>query len=318
MDGTEKIPMGVSRCLLGENVRYDGGHKLDRFVRDTLGQFFDYVGVCPEVECGLPVPREAMRLEGDPEHPRLRTIKTREDHTDRMQAWGQGRLEELTPLCLCGYIFKSKSPSSGMERVKVYSEKGIPSMKGVGIWARMFMDRFPLVPAEEEGRLNDPALRENFITRVFVLKRFRDLLSSDLGPAGLVRFHTRHKLLIMAHHEPTYREMGRLVARAGSLSVADLEQAYLPLLLKALSFKTTRRKHQNVLMHILGYFKKILTADEKQEMLEIVSLYARGLQPLIVPVTLVNHYVRKYGQEYLSEQYYLRPHPVELGLMNHV
>jgi uncharacterized protein YbgA (DUF1722 family)/uncharacterized protein YbbK (DUF523 family) len=310
--------MGVSRCLLGEPVRFDGGHKLDRYVRDTLGRYFTYVGVCPEVECGLSVPREAMRLQGDPAEPRLVTIRSGVDHTDGMQAWGRKRLEELASLGLCGFIFKSKSPSSGMERVKVYNGKGAPSMQGVGIWARMFMDRFPLVPVEEEGRLHDPGLRENFITRVFVFKRFRDMLDSNPSSKTLVDFHTRHKLLIRAHHEPLYREMGRIVAQAGALGLDDLREKYLPMMVKALGYKTTFKKNRNVLEHIVGYFKKFLSTDEKRELLDLIAGYARGMYPLIVPVTLINHYVRKYDIRYLREQYYLQPHPLELGLRNHV
>jgi uncharacterized protein YbgA (DUF1722 family)/uncharacterized protein YbbK (DUF523 family) len=313
----DRIAIGISSCLLGEKVRYDGGHKHDPYITGTLGRFFSFVPVCPEVECGLPVPREAMRLVGDPAAPRLVTIRTRVDHTDRVLAWGGRRLDELEGEDLCGYVFKSRSPSSGMARIKVYDESGMPRPVGVGIWARMFMDRFPLLPVEDEGRLHDPELREGFVERVFVMRRWRDLVSSRVTVGRLVEFHTRHKLLVLAHSPAVYREMGRLVAQGKAMAPAELCDRYLALLAKALGQKATVRKHVNVLQHMMGYFKKQLSADEKQELLEVIDRYGRGLVPLVVPATLVNHYVRKHGQPYLAEQVYLDPHPVELKLRNH-
>jgi uncharacterized protein YbgA (DUF1722 family)/uncharacterized protein YbbK (DUF523 family) len=312
----ERIRLGVSSCLLGENVRYDGGHKLDRYVRDTLGAHFEYVPVCPEKECGLPVPREAMHLTGDPESPRLVTVRSGTDHTDRMQRWGRTRLEELAELDLCGFIFKSRSPSSGMERIKVYDDRGNPSRTSTGIWARMFMDRFPLLPVEDEGRLHDPKLRERFIEHVFVYSRFRRMQRQGPDPGRLVEFHTRHKLLIMAHSPELYREMGRYVARAAQIPREELLPGYLRLLDRAMRTQATVRKNANVLFHLLGYFKDSLTSDEKQEFTEITERYRHGHVPLIVPITLVNHFVRKYGEPYLQRQVYLNPHPVELKLRN--
>ncbi|MHB8773029.1 MAG: YbgA family protein [Syntrophales bacterium] len=316
---SDTIRLGVSACLLGQNVRHDGGHKLDPFLRDTLGQYVEFLPVCPEVECGLPVPREAMHLAGDPAQPRLVTVKTGRDITGQMEAWGARRLEELESERLCGYIFKSRSPSSGMERVTVYTESGTPGGKtGVGIWARMFMARFPLLPVEDEGRLHDPKLRENFIERVFVFKRWRALAAAQRSRSGLVDFHTRHKLLIMAHSVEAYRELGRLVAGQGQLPQQELYDRYLTILADALRLIATPRKNTNVLHHIMGYFKKVLAADEKQELLELIDAYRREAVPLIVPVTLLNHYVRKYGQPYLAGQVYLNPHPLELKLRTHV
>ena len=314
----EKIKLGISACLLGERVRYDGGHKLDRFLTETLGRFVEYVPVCPEVECGLPVPRESMRLVGDPRNPRLVTARTNEDFTERMQSWGSGKLAELEAENLSGFIFKSKSPSSGMERIKVYNEKGAPSPRGVGIWARMFMERFPLLPVEEEGRLHDPELRENFIERIFVLKRWREIIRAGKTLGGLVTFHTRHKLLIMSHSVELYRRLYKLVAEGKKYDPESLFTEYFDLLSKALVLKTTVKKNVNVLQHLQGYFKKHLSANEKQELLEIIGSYAAGRLPLIVPVTLINHFVRRYGQPYLREQYYLNSHPLELKLRTHV
>lgn len=315
---SEKIKLGVSTCLLGEKVRYDGGHKLNRYVRDTLGRHFEYFPVCPEVECGLPVPREALRLVGDPASPRLVTNKTGFDFTEQMQDWGRRRLAALEQEDLCGYIFKSRSPSSGMERIKVYREKdGMPVNDGVGIWARMFMEHFPFLPVEDEGRLNDPLLREHFIERVFVYARWRELLRGGLRARELIDFHSRHKLLFMAHSPRLYADMGAFVANFKNLSSAEVADAYQELLDQAMQEKTSVKKHINVLHHLLGYFKNDLSPDEKQEFLDLVEAYRQGNVPLIVPVTLVNHFVRKYQEPYLGRQYYLNPHPGELRLRNH-
>jgi uncharacterized protein YbgA (DUF1722 family)/uncharacterized protein YbbK (DUF523 family) len=313
-----EIKVGISACLLGQPVRYDGGHKLDRFLAGTLGRYVTFVPVCPEVESGMGIPREAMRLTGDPRHPRLVTIRSGRDMTEQVKEWGRRRVRELESERLCGFIFKSRSPSSGMERVKVYDGHGVPAPVGVGVWARIFMDRFPDIPVEEEGRLNDPVLRESFIERIFVLKRWRESQEGGMTPGGLVRFHTRHKLLLMAHSPELYREMGKVVAGAGSSRIEEVSREYFHLLNRCLRMKATLKKNRNVLQHLMGYFKKQLSPDEKQEILEIIDGYAKGHYPLIVPVTLCNHFVRKYRQSYLQEQVYLNPHPVELQLRNHV
>jgi uncharacterized protein YbgA (DUF1722 family)/uncharacterized protein YbbK (DUF523 family) len=312
------VKIGISSCLLGENVRYDGGHKLDRFLRDTLGPYVRYLPVCPEFECGLGVPREAMRLEGAPEAPRLITVKTRKDMTEIMKKWTEKRVVELEEDNLCGFIFKSRSPSSGMERVKVYNEKGVPVMKGVGLFARAFMNHFPLVPVEDEGRLHDPVLRENFIERVFTLKRWRDMTVGNKNIGTLARFHTRNKYLLLSHSEKNYRIMGRMVAEAKQIPINKVFQDYERMLLNTLKLKATPRKNINVLQHMMGYFKKDLSHDEKQELLTTLDEYGNGDIPLIVPVTLIRHYVRKYKESYLMEQTYLNPHPLELRLRNHV
>ena len=315
---TSAIKLGVSTCLLGEKVRYDGGHKHNRYVTQVLGRFFAFVPVCPESECGLGIPRESMRLVGTVDNPRLVTTKSGVDHTLRMQRWSAAKLDELAQEDLCGYIFKKDSPSSGLHRVKVYNDKGQPVKKGRGLFAAAFTKRFPLVPVEDEGRLNDPVLRENFIERVFAMKRWRDHLQRGRSLGRLVDFHTREKLFIMAHSQKHYREMGRLVATGKQMTPAELYNRYEELFFVALGLKGSISKNTNVLMHILGYFKKQLSADEKQEVLELIDNYRNGHLPLVVPVTLMNHFVRKYSQPYLSVQTYLNPHPVELQLRNHV
>lgn len=315
----ERIRLGISSCLLGNLVRFDGGHQHDRYLTETLGKYVDYIPVCPEVECGMTIPRESLRLIGDPENPRLITSKTGLDHTEQMHTWAAKRLLLLDNEQLDGFIFKSRSPSSGMERVKVYpaSGKGMAEKKGIGIFARAFMAHFPDLPVEEDGRLHDIVLRENFIERIFVHRRWRKLLAENMTTGGLIQFHTSHKLLLFSHSEKIYREMGRLVANAKHTPQDELFSSYEKQLMAALKLKSSLKKHTNVLLHLLGYFKTQLTADEKLELIEIIDKFKDGLIPLIVPITIINHYVRKYGQEYLAGQLYLNPHPLELKLRNH-
>ncbi len=314
----EKIRLGISTCLLGEPVRFDGGHKWDRFLTDTLGQYVEYVPVCPEVECGLGIPREPLRLVGDWQNPRLITVRTNLDQTDRMKEWAKRKILELEKEDLCGFIFKSGSPSSGMERVKVYDRNGVPAKRGVGIFARAFIDHLPLLPVEDEGRLNDPHLRENFIERIFALKRWREVLREKPSRGKLIDFHTRNKLLLLSHSPNHYQQMGRWVAQGKKAPLKELYARYQTLFLEALKVKATSKKNANVLQHMMGYFKDQLSADEKQELLDIIDRFRQEFLPLIVPVTLITHYVRKYKQPYLLEQSYLQPHPTELQLRNHV
>jgi len=314
----KKFKIGISSCLLGNEVRWNSGHKLDKYLTNTLGQFVEYVPVCPEVEAGFGVPRESFRLVGDPDAPRLITFKSKTDHTDRMVTWAKKRVRELEKEDLCGFIFKSDSPSSGMIRVKVYNEKGMPHKVGIGIFARAFMEHFPLIPVEDDGRLNNPLIRENFILQIFTMKRWRDNMARKPSMGNLVDFHTRNKLLILSHSPKLYRLMGKLVADGKKLPIKELYDQYQLLLMEALKLKTTIRKNTNVLQHLMGYFKKQLSGDEKQELLEIFGQYRNEHVPLIVPITLINHYVRKYEQPYLKQQTYLHPHPLELKLRIHV
>lgn len=311
------VKIGISSCLLGNKVRYDGGHSHDRFLTQTLGLFAEYVPVCPEVECGMPVPREAVRLEGDVQNPRLVTRKTGIDKTDQMMAWIKGRIGELAGENLCGFIFKSKSPSSGLYRIKVYGEDGSVRENGTGLFAKAFTEAFPRIPVEEAGRLNDPKLRENFIENIFSLQRWRQFLGQNKTLGGLVEFHTRNKLLILSHSRDIYRKMGRHVAHGKNEDISSLIDQYEELLLAALRLPTTLKKNINVLQHIMGYFKKNLTSDEKQELLSVFEQYRSGYVPLIVPLTLIKHYVRKYDQPWLKMQTYLNPHPFELKLRNY-
>ncbi len=314
----EKIKIGISSCLLGEKVRYDGGHKLDRYIVDTLGQYFEWVSVCPEVEYGLSVPREAMRLIGDPEAPHLVTIRTKIDHTDGMLKWAEKRLKLFEKEELCGFIFKSKSPSSGISGVKVYNNSGIPIKKGMGIFAKAFINRFPLIPVIDDGRLHDPLLRENFIERVFVYKRWRDFEKSGGRIKDLINFHTEHKLLILSHNPKYLTLLGRMIANAKRYRPERLLNEYIKVLMEGLNYISTVKKNTNVLFHIMGYLKNHLSKDEKEELIEVIDKYHKGYLPLIVPIVLIKHYVRKFDEPYLKRQYYLNPHPLELMLRNHV
>jgi uncharacterized protein YbgA (DUF1722 family)/uncharacterized protein YbbK (DUF523 family) len=314
----EKIRIGISSCLLGKQVRYNGGHQRDRFITDTMSTYCEFVPVCPEVECGLPIPRESMRLVGNLDSPRLITTKSKIDHTEGMQGWIARRLDELAGDDLVAFIFKTKSPSSGLRSVKVYLENGnVKSYKGQGMFARAFTRRFPDIPVDDEGRLHDPGIRENFIETIFVLQRWREGPRGG-GPGKIVEFHSRHKYTLMAHSPEKLRQMGKIVARIGSGDIETLRGEYFSLLLQALSIKKTVKKNYNVLLHVGAYFKKDLEAEERAELKELADRYYRSYVPLVVPLTFIQHYARKYEKAYLEDQWYLNPHPVELGLLNHV
>lgn len=311
------IKVAISSCLVGQKTRYDGGHRWDRFLTDTLGRYLELVPICPEAECGLGVPREPMRLMDHPEAPRLLTVQTGRDLTDRMATWVERKMMHLVSENLAGFIFKSKSPSCGPAKVKLYNEQGEIVGQAAGLFARAFQDYFPLVAVEDEGRLQDPEIRENFIEQLFFWRRWRELRAHNPDLGDLVAFHTRHKYQLLAHSTVHYRLMGQLVARGREVAIPQLLADYEALACAALRLKATLRKNANVLYHLLGYFKKQLNGDDRQELLEAIDSYRRGEAPLIIPITLINHYVRKYQEPYLQGQAYLNPHPLELLLRNH-
>ena len=309
------IIIGVSSCLLGERVRYDGGHKHDRYLTGTLGRFFRLLPVCPEAGCGLPIPREPMRLEEEGGRVRLVTTRTRIDHTERMRRWCAEKVAELAAEDLCGFIFKKGSPSSGLFGVKVY-RPGMKAKTGRGLFAEAVTASFPLLPVEEEERLRDPELREHFIVRVLAYRRWKDLAAGGTTPGRLAAFHSAHKLLLMAHSPEHCREMGRLVARANGVPPEELFPRYEALFMKALARRATVRKNNGVLQQIAGRFKKRLTPEERAEVAGVIGEYHDRLVPLAVPVTLLRHYAGKYGQEQLLGQLYLTPSTMELMLRN--
>jgi uncharacterized protein YbgA (DUF1722 family)/uncharacterized protein YbbK (DUF523 family) len=304
--------------LLGENVRYDGGHKRNFFLTDVLAQYVEWMPVCPELEMGLGVPRESIQLERKNELVQLVGTKSRTDHTSTMNQWSKRRLNELAREDLCGYILKKDSPSCGLERVRVYDHNGVPSRDGRGLFAEALIGRFGNLPVEEEGRLQDPKLRENFIERVFAYRRLRTLFAGRWSAGEMVAFHTRHKLLLMAHSPAAYRELGRLVAAVRKTPRKALEQEYSSRFMEGMRAIATRGRHANVLQHMLGYLRKQLDKESIKEVTGLIEDYRRGLVPLIVPITLIRHYVRLFKIEYLGGQVYLDPHPKELMLRNHV
>jgi uncharacterized protein YbgA (DUF1722 family)/uncharacterized protein YbbK (DUF523 family) len=314
----QKIRLGVSACLLGQEVRYDGGHKRDRFLIDTLGRFVEWVPVCPEVEIGLGIPRDRIRLVGDAAAPRLIVEKTGDDLTARMERYARARTRELESLDLHGYVLKRGSPSCGLFRVRVYDERGVVRGNGAGAYARVLTARFPVLPVEEEGRLGDPALRENFIERVFAMARWRTFVARRPGAGDLVAFHTAQKFAVLAHSPSHYATLGRLVAAGGGARLAARVTEYGTLLMQALSIRATRARHANVLQHLTGFFKRQLEAAQRVELADVIHDYRLGLVPLVVPLTLIKHHVRRLGVAYLADQVYLSPHPKELMLRNHV
>jgi uncharacterized protein YbgA (DUF1722 family)/uncharacterized protein YbbK (DUF523 family) len=317
--GARPIRIGVSSCLLGQEVRWDGGHQRDRFVTDVLGPFVEFVPVCPEVGSGLSTPRETLRLVGEVDAPRLVFNKSGEEHTPALQRFAREEMRRLEALDLCGYVLKKDSPSCGMERVKVYGKKGSSAVrKGVGVFARVLMERFPLLPVEEDGRLNDAVLRETFVERVFAYRRWRDLLEEGFTPGRLVDFHRRHKYLLLAHSPQHYSELGRVVAQGKKVPRARLRDEYGRPFMEGMARKATVGKHYNVLQHMAGYFKERLDDASRSELHQVLADYRARLVPLIVPVTLIRHHVRALEVEYLADQVYLAPNPKELMLRNHV
>jgi len=315
---TRKPRIGISSCLLGYQVRFDGAHKRDYFLTDTFGKFVDWVPVCPELEVGMGVPRESVRLVGRPNDPDMVAERSGRNWTAAMKRYTLNKVQELDNLELSGYILKKNSPSCGMERVRVYGPKGMPSKQGRGLFASAVMESLPLLPVEEEGRLNDPTLRENFIERVFSYRRWQDMAAGARSVAALVDFHTRHKFLLLAHSDRHYRQLGRMVAQAKQFPLGEAYKKYGELFMSALAVRATVKKHRNVLDHMMGYFTQHLSREERSELVQIIRDFQQNLIPLIVPITLMRHYVKKYDVEYLDNQIYLDPSPKELMLRNHV
>jgi uncharacterized protein YbgA (DUF1722 family)/uncharacterized protein YbbK (DUF523 family) len=314
-----RIRVGISACLLGQEVRYNGGHKRDAFLADTFGRYVDWVPVCPEVELWMGTPRPPIRLERRGEEVRLVMPSTGEDYSAPMRDWSRRRAEALAGMELDGYVLKKDSPSCGLERVKVYSGAGAAVKDGRGLFAAALTARLPDLPVEEEGRLNDPRLREDFIARVFVHHRWRAGEREGWTRAALMRFHERHKFLLLARNQAGLRRLGRLLGESGRAEpAADLAAAYRRGLTETLRRPATRRGHANVLHHLAGFVSDPLDAADRAELAETVERYRLGLVPLIVPLTLIRHHARRQEVSYLRDQVYLEPHPYELSLLNEV
>lgn len=310
------LRLGVSACLLGNEVRYDGGHKRHPFLTDLLGRFVEWVPVCPEVEAGFGTPREPMHLVRAGDGVRLVTVRTKLDVTNQLQTAVAARLRQLASLELDGYVLKKDSPSCGLFRVKVHGGSG-GARDGRGLFAAGLAAAQPLLPLEEEGRLNDPKLREAFIERVFAYRRLRELRSRPVRAGDLMRFHARHKLLLLSHAPAAYARLGRLVAATKGRVGRALLDEYATAFMEALAVPASRGRHVNVLQHMAGYFDAA-DADSRRELATTIADYGRGLVPLVVPLTLIAHHARRHDVRYLLDQVYLQPHPKELMLRNHV
>lgn len=309
-----KIRIGISSCLLGEKVRFDSGHKRNAYINGILSNFFEFTGFCPEVEIGLSIPREPIRLVtlNDKVHcvgtrnPDLDVTEDLYRSADEQQFWHRQ---------LCGYILKKGSPSCGMERVRLY--KGdIPDRIGVGLYAERLMQNFPDLPIEEEGRLEDPVLRENFIQRVYIFSRWQKLMAQAVSMKSLTLFHAQHKYIYMSHDQSMARQLGSWLAENHKTDLDTLTTQYLSKMMTLLKQRATRKNHVNTLQHIQGYLKNHLDADDKQELTANIKQYREGLLPLIVPITLLRHHFRRHPNNYISDSYYMQPHPSELMLLN--
>jgi len=313
----ERIRVGISSCLLGDTVRYDGGHKHNRYITKLLSGFFEFVSTCPEVAIGMGVPRPPIRLVGDPQSPRAVGIKDPTlDVTDALDTYAGASVEKVR--LLSGYIFKRGSPSCGMARVKVFGSKGARMSGGTGIFARRLIGEIPLMPVEEEAGLTDPALRENFIARVFVYRRWQAMTAAGITPAKLVEFHTRHKMLIRCHGTVAYAQLDRLAADAGAEVVEGLAGEYVALLMETLSRPASREQHGTVLAELAGYLKRDIDPRDQAELARLIDEYRLGRVPLVVPITMLKHHFRRSPNAYAVHQYYLEPHPEALQLRNFI
>ncbi|MDC5850111.1 DUF523 and DUF1722 domain-containing protein [Vibrio europaeus] len=310
----QQIKIGISSCVLGERVRFDSGHKLSKFVTKELTPYFEFVPVCPEVGSGMPVPRPTIRLMSNED--RISLVETKEptkEHTQAVTDYSKSKVVELEREQLCGYIVCAKSPTCGMERVKVYKKNSAENV-GVGLYTNELMKAMPWLPVEEDGRLNDPVLKENFITRIYTLKDFYDSIGDEPTRGKIVAFHSRYKLTLMAHHPTSYKELGKLVANVKDYDIEEFYKWYRQGLMAAMTHRASRKNNTNVLMHLQGYFKRALSRSQKKELVQVIEDYRVGLLPLLAPLTLIKHYLAAHPDSYLENQAFLQPHPQELRL----
>lgn len=313
-----QISLGISACLMGQKVRYNGEHKRSTYCMNQLSQHFNFVNVCPEVGIGMTIPRKPIRLVGDMSH--YRAVGTDDpglDVTNELYAYGVEKAQELKSE-ISGYILMQKSPSCGMERVKIYHENGSPLRSGPGMFARALMEHAPLLPVEEEGRLHDPVLRENFINRVVAYHRWHQEILPDLSYKAIGDFHASYKYLLMAHGQNDYTLLGQLVARGQNMQLEEMAGQYFSAFIELMKKRANRKSHTNVMLHILGYLKKSINAEDKQKLLTHIESYRTGQVPLIAPLTVLKHFVDLHGSDYVRQQYYLQPHPEALGLRNNL
>ena len=314
-DYAEQPVIGISSCLLGQKVRYDGTAKRDRWIVEQLGRFVDYQPVCPEMAIGLGAPRPPIRLVASATQPRVVGVEDPSiDVTDRLEGFALETAAQLG--AISGYVFMSKSPSCGMGRVKLYNVGGHAEKKGIGAYARVIMHSLPNLPCEEEGRLNDPMLRENFVNRVFAYRRWQTLRTTDLTAKALIDFHARHKYMVMAHSQAAYQRLGRLLSNLKGVDLSRVADAYEAQFMAALKRRIGRKRHVNALQHIQGYLKDRIDGGDKAELAQSIEAYRREEVPLVVPMKLLRHYFRCHPDDYIDQQWYLDPYPESLGLRN--
>lgn len=312
------MKIGVSSCLLGDQCRYDGSGSKDAFITNELKKYFELIGYCPE-EPVFGTPRDTIRLVEVNNEVRVHIGRNGEDVTDKLTISSQSFAKKAKVDELCGFILKSKSPTCGMERVKVYQETNAPSeKKGIGFFAKELKKIYPYLPMEEEGRLNDPWLKENFLMQVFAYSDLQSFLKKELQYKDLVQFHTNYKYLIFAKSEKSYKQLGRIVANHEKKPIDEILKIYELEFLKAISEKSTIKKTYNVLLHIVGYFKKLITKEEKEHLITACEEYKQGIIPLIAVTKLINLYVTRFDEKYLKTQKFLHPYPKELSLRSHI
>ena len=312
---TEKqILIGISSCLLGEEVRYDAGHKHHSYITQTLGRYFKFQSFCPEMSIGLGAPRESMRLIKMEDG--IHCVGNRTPTLDVTQQLIDSAQQQISwHVNLCGYILKKDSPSCGMDRVRVYTGE-MPERNGRGLYAQVLMENFPNLPVEEEGRLGDPVLRENFVKRVFVYRHWRDLDETGLNLHKLTDFHAQYKYVLLSHDQARTRGLGNRLANAGKQQIDEILHWYFPELMQILKICATRKNHVNVLQHLQGFLKDDIDKEDKKELAETIENYRRELLPLIVPITLLRHHFRRHPKPFVEKSKYLDPHPAELMLLN--
>ncbi|WP_440099075.1 YbgA family protein [Streptosporangium sp. H16] len=308
--------IAVSSCLMGEPVRFDGGHSRNRFLNGELDRHVEWVHICPEMEIGLGSPRETLLLELSPDGTRLVSRKSRVDLTDRMTALAEERAPALREVD--GYVLKSRSPSCGVHGIPVHAGGTTVDHKGTGVFAAAVLGTHPLLPVEDEGRLNDALLRETFVERVFARARLRALLESDWCPRDLVSFHARHKMQLLAHNPAAFREAGRVVAQAGTRPREELAADYARVFGTALAAKASIGRHVNVLQHCVGMVGDALDPVRRADLAEVIASYRAGRVALSVPATLIRHHAQGLAAGYVRDQTYFSPYPEDLRLRNHV
>ena len=313
---TDKIKIGISSCLLGEKVRFDGQHKYHWYINEVLEQYFEYISICPEVAIGMGIPRKSVRLVGNVDSPEMIEPGSGKNWTKDMHKYNHRILPKLSELS--GYLFKKGSPSCGVFRTKVYQDNGIPLPHGQGIFAKAFVERYPLIPIEDEGRLNDAQLRENFIKRVFAYHRLKIQMDKKFKRSDWIKFHEQSKYLLLSHSRTHYSTLGNLVANMKHVPAKEFKSTYAKAYMETFKVKSTRKKNMDVLLHILGFMKTQLNSLQKKDLLQVIQSYREGTIPLIVPVTLLSHYIRVFDIAYIKDQYYLNPHPYNLSLRNNI